>query len=67
MTAMPRAQRLRGAAETAATYGLALLATAFFALPLVWIVLSSLKSFATANVASPPNQKPPDSEYVPPA
>ena len=53
MTAIPRAQRLPSVAETAATYGLALLATAFFALPLVWIVLSSLKSEADVSAFPP--------------
>jgi multiple sugar transport system permease protein len=47
------ARRLRGALQTAATYGLALLVTSFFALPLVWIVLSSLKSESDVSAFPP--------------
>ena len=40
----PPARRLRRVLKVAGTYTLALFATAFFVLPLIWIVLSSLKS-----------------------
>jgi multiple sugar transport system permease protein len=49
----PPARRLRRALKAVGTYTLALVATAFFVLPLVWIVLSSLKSEADVSAFPP--------------
>ena len=54
MTAGLSARRSRHVLDTAATYALALTAVAFFALPLVWIVLSSLKSEADVSAFPQP-------------